>query len=502
MFVHLASSLHIRWAVSKNAVVVLLLGFFLSGCVQKSEITQPTNSSSGQYSQDIQPIFNRSCGTSDCHGGGPRGFAGGLDLTSYNGLFRGSAYGAAVVSGSAFMSHLVQVINRTDTNLSPISSAAMPASRSPLPSQDIQTIVRWIDDGAKNDNGALPFPEPRPVGKLFFTSQAVDLVGVIDLSTGLVMRYVTVGNTLPMNAPPQAPHVVQVDDQGRYYYVTMISANLLKKYDAATNQLVGQVSVGTFPAQVVITADGSKAYVTNFDQTVGRVFAVNTSTMTIIDTIHASTFMKGTHACRISHDGQYLYVGNNGTDLVTVINTANDSVITHIPVAGDVPPFGSFSYRPYQIAVRGDDRFVYVTLNGRGLVSVIERNGDQFTLRDTIPVGFRPLQCEVTRDQRFLYVCDQGSGTVSVIDAQTNTFLTTIPDVGKQPHGIDISDDSRTVYVTCENQFGSDPPHHPVVGSKVPAYVVFIDVGTQQVFKRVEVGGFAAGISVFPGRGN
>ncbi|MEK9136290.1 MAG: beta-propeller fold lactonase family protein, partial [Bacteroidota bacterium] len=251
-----------------------------------------------------------------------------------------------------------------------------------------------------------------------------------------------------------------------------------------------------------VTADGRKAYVTNFDQTVGRVYAVNTSDMTISKVISASTFMKGTHGARLSHDGRYLYVGNNGTDLITVVDALTDSVIAHIPVAGDVPPFGSFTYKPYQIAVRGDDRFIYVTLNGRGLVSVIERTGATFTLRDTIPVGSRPLQCEVTRDQRYLYVCNQSAGSVSVIDAQVNRLSTTIANVGKQPHGIDISDDSRTVFVTCENVLSGDPPHHPIAGSKDPGFIAFIDVGSQSVFRKVEVGGFAAGVSVFPGRGN
>ena len=89
-----------------------------------------------------------------------------------------------------------------------------------------------------------------------------------------------------------------------------------------------------------------------------------------------------------------------------------------------------------------------------------------------------------------------------MIDAQNLHVVATIDSVGKQPHGIDISDDSRTVYVTCENVAGGDPPHHPSVGSTAPAFVVFIDVGTQTVFKRIEVGGFAAGVSVYPGRGN
>jgi YVTN family beta-propeller protein len=430
-----------------------------------------------------------------------------LDLTSYDGIFKGSKYGTVVVSGNPFMSHFVQTINRTDTTLSPISSVSMPASRDPLPPTDIQTIVRWIEGGARNDDGMLPFPEPRPRGKLFFTSQSVDLVGVIDLATNQIMRYVTVGNTLPMHQPPRAPHNVQIDDQGRYYYVTMIVGNTLKKYDAATNELVGEVAVGSSPAHVVITADGATAYVTNYADNLSAVYKVNTASMTVSGIISLpGEFMKKTHGARLSHDGKYLYIGANASDNVTVFDTETDLPVAQVRLVPD-SQIVSNTYHPYQIAVRGDDSLIYVTLNGstsqpQGYVSVIRRNGDTFTLVDTIRVGLRPLQCDVTRDQRFLYVCNQGSGSVSVIDVQTNQFVTTIANVGKQPHGIDIADDSRTVYVTCENTIGSDPPHHPLVGSIAPAFVVFIDVGLQQVIRRIEVGGFAAGVSVFPGRGN
>lgn len=471
----------------------------IAGC--KDQGTSPAPAT-GEFSTKVKPILDRSCGGPSCHGGGPRGNADGLDLTSYAGIFRGSRTGTVVVSGNPYMSLLVQSINQTDTTLSPLSSARMPLSRDPLPNEEIQTIVQWIRDGARDDDGSLPFPEPRPLGKVFFSSQAVDLVGVLDISTGLVMRYVRAGNTLPFSTPPQSPHNVQIDDLGRYYYVTLVRGNKMLKFDARTNEQLGEVAVGVSPAHVVITPDGSKAYVTNFNVSVGQVFDVNTSTMTVSQTIAVPNLMKATHGARLSHDGRYLYIGNNGTDLISIIQTSNDSVVAHVPVAGDVPPIGSFSYKPYQIAVRSDDRYVYVTCNGRGLVSVIERVGDTFAWRDTIRVGQKPLQCEVTRDGRFLYVCNQGSASVSVINAQTNQLLTTIDSVGRQPHGIDITDDSRTVYVTLENILGGDPPHHPVSGSKNPAFIAIIDVGTNRVIRKIEVGGFAAGISVFPGRGN
>lgn len=479
----------------------------LTGCIEPNQVFEPPAPASGRFSTQIKPIMDRSCGGSSCHGGGPSGFAGGLDLTSWEAMFRGSRYGTVIVPGSPFMSHLVQTVNWTDTTISPISSVRMPASRDQISTAEIDTLVQWIRTGARNDVGEIAFPEPRPLGKVFFTSQFVDLVGVLDIQTGLIMRYVTAGHPLPFSQPPEAPHNVQIDDQGRYYYVTLISANFLRKYDAVTNELVGEAAVGQSPAHVVITADGSKAYVTNFAQGIGQVYVVNTASMTV-ERVITHPLMNKTHGARLSHDGVYLYIGNNASDLLTIIRTANDSIVANLHVSNGLPSPGSFVYKPYQVAVRNDDRFIYISCNGavttdgRGVVSVFERNGDTFTFVRLIPVGVNPLQLEVTRDQRYVYVCNRGSASVSVISADSNAFYTTIEDVGKQPHGIDITEDSRTAYVTCENVLGSEPPHHPVTGSKTPAFIAIIDVNDHQVIRRIEVGGFAAGVSIYPGRGN
>lgn len=494
--------------MTPRAGQTLALAFLLavySGCERPEEVLTPLPAG-GEFSARVLPVFREHCGGSSCHGGGPQGAAGGLNLMSHEGVMAGSRYGAVVVPGNVYMSHLIHAVNRSDTALSPVSSLAMPAGRDPLGAADITTLVTWIRNGAVDDAGRQPFPQPRPLGQVYFTSQSVDLVGVLDVQTGLVIRYIPVGNALPFTAPPQAPHNVQVDDQGRFLYVTMISGNSLKKYDALTGEFLGEAAVGLSPAHVVITADGCRAYVTNFSDAVGQVVVVRTATMTVERTITNPLFRK-THGARLSHDGRYLYVGSNTGDLLSIIRTDTDSVVASLHVATGLPSPGTFLFKPYQIAVRCDDQFIYVTCNGavtpegNGVVSIFRREGDTFSFVDTVAVGRRPLQCEVTADGAFLYVCNQGSGSVSVIGTATHSVIATIPNVGPQPHGIDITNDSRTAYVTLENVAG-EPPHHPLTGGRDPGFVAVIDVASNRVVRRIEVGGFAAGVSVTPGKGN
>ena len=74
--------------------------------------------------------------------------------------------------------------------------------------------------------------------------------------------------------------------------------------------------------------------------------------------------------------------------------------------------------RPFGIAARHDDRFVYVT-HGGDTVSVIQTSDN--TVIDTIRVGTAPLDIAVRPDDgRFVYVTNLGDDTVSVIATSGN----------------------------------------------------------------------------------
>jgi mono/diheme cytochrome c family protein len=97
------------------------------------------------YSEDIAPIFKGWCVS--CHQPGGEGFeASNLDLTTYEGLMKGTKFGPMVIPGEPDVSNLIQLI---EGRASP--EIRMPYGHKPLPNCLRQNIWTWIFQGAKDN---------------------------------------------------------------------------------------------------------------------------------------------------------------------------------------------------------------------------------------------------------------------------------------------------------------------------------------------------------------
>ena len=98
------------------------------------------------FSQDVQPIIDQHCVA--CHeSGGVGEVTSGFNLTTYDGLMKGTDAGPMVIAGDVEGSNmLVLMEGRADPSIS------MPhGENDPVPKKDIQTIRAWIGQGAKNN---------------------------------------------------------------------------------------------------------------------------------------------------------------------------------------------------------------------------------------------------------------------------------------------------------------------------------------------------------------
>jgi hypothetical protein len=101
--------------------------------------------SAQSFSEDILPLLNWRC--SGCHQAGKDGYEkSGLDLTSYEGVIKGTKFGRMVIPGDAASSNLMLLI---DWRASP--KIRMPHNQKQLSKCDRDAIRAWINEGAKNN---------------------------------------------------------------------------------------------------------------------------------------------------------------------------------------------------------------------------------------------------------------------------------------------------------------------------------------------------------------
>jgi YVTN family beta-propeller protein len=145
----------------------------------------------------------------------------------------------------------------------------------------------------------------------------------------------------------------------------------------------------------------------------------------------------------VTPDGRKVYVANNGTDTVSVIDTATNTVIATIRVGPN----------PYGVAVTPDGSKVFVANCGcntptsapfpRNTVSVID-TATNTVVGSPIPVGSIPLAVAATPDGSKVYVTNSASNSISAIATAANT-VRAFP--VSEPHGLAVSPDGSKVYV-------------------------------------------------------
>lgn len=99
------------------------------------------------FKDDVQPILHDYCVS--CHSPGGSGVAkSGLDLTSYEGLMKGTKFGKVVVPGDSEASTFTKLLTGTNKGLK------MPPGLNASGTLDRQYILilrKWVKQGAKNN---------------------------------------------------------------------------------------------------------------------------------------------------------------------------------------------------------------------------------------------------------------------------------------------------------------------------------------------------------------
>lgn len=482
----------------KNLIIsyinfLIFITLFIS-CSEENIIEDPPfidEKFNGFESRQVAEILVNNCATSGCHAG--TNPAGNLSIKDYNSLLKGvinphsghntEFEGEVVIPFNSEKSLLYQMIKRNVIPISPHENIEL--------SDSLKDIIKqWIDNGAKNYSGTIPFQNPSY--RVFVCNQSSDVVSVIDGDNKVVSRIVDVSVT---SNNIDAPHMIK--EYGDYYYVSLISAGKLLKIRKSDNQIIASASGIEKAGMIKITSDGSIAFVSRSSTSpsiYNSVYAVRLSDMSIEQEINLP--VTGVpHAISLTPNDSLLFVANLTKDRISKVNAVTYEFIDDIVLPGGTEPM--------QSACSPDGNFLYISARGTNKLLVLDTSND--SLLTSIDVGTMPMHIAISPDGNRIYVATMGNhslgehGSVEVIVKSGNSWskLTTINDHRfSMPHGCDISSDGKYLFVSSRNTSGMFQPKFKVTGEGNNGNLAIIDTETLTVIKVLELEEFPSGLVV------
>ena len=273
--------------------------------------------------------------------------------------------------------------------------------------------------------------------RAYVANQGTNTVSVLDATTGAA-----VGNPIVVGS---APTGVAASPDGSKVYVTNRTSGSVSVISTADNKVVNTITVGTQPESVTFYTDGTRvyAYVTNYGS---KSVSVIDTTLAQQPKVIATISNVGTNPRGIAYvqtaNGPRVYVANSGAGTVSVINASTNKLIDTKPSTTlTVDPI-SVGSAPQQIAVSPDGTRIYVTNQNSNSVSVINTATNAID-GAAIVVGSKPAGVALSADGSTLYVAN-GDDSVSVVDTKTrNVFgvmtLDSVPE--NNLHAVAVRDD-------------------------------------------------------------
>jgi len=230
-----------------------------------------------------------------------------------------------------------------------------------------------------------------------------------------------------------------------YAYVVM-QGGLVKVIDTnraspAYNTIIAEITItalGTiYAAEVAITPDGKRAYVTNHTAHTMSVIDTDPASPTwntIIATItDAEGLSPNPYGLAIAPNG-LAYVADYFTPTISVIDTNPASPAYNTVVRSYADPSG-LGHGSSQVATSPDGRYVYVGTWAANSVSVIDTVAGTSSRVD---IGSASVGLAVTEDGKYVYVAAYSTNSVQVVDTGSNTVIDTLP-VGRGTYGVTIN---------------------------------------------------------------
>ena len=292
------------------------------------------------------------------------------------------------------------------------------------------------------------------------------------------------------------PHGLTVDASAGRWYVSIAHGNPFGQvhvYSTESNERVGQVEVGLFPASMSMTPT-DLMFVVNFnlhgDPEPSTVSVIETGSLVELLKIPAC---ETPHGSRLTQDGRKNYLVCVRDEQLVEIDALDLAVSRRLYLAPDrvqeLPadvqdadvyledpaPRDASRCGPTWAAPSMDGQFVYVACNRNAEVLEIDRDSWSVVRRFTTGAG--PYNLDLTPDGRLLVVTYKGAQATGIIDLESGE-VRSVPNTRRLPHGVAISPDSRYAFISVEG-IGGEPGTVDVIELESAMLAATVDMGKQ-----------------------
>ena len=299
-------------------------------------------------------------------------------------------------------------------------------------------------------------------------------VSVINGGTNKVIKTLSVGNSPEGIAVDPIRGTIFVANSGSYSISILKGSDdhfqVLAKVYLVSENFTALPQVYNLATYLAVNPETNKVYITSEDADVVSVLSVNYSTSKNFESVKPDNqdkilvtgritpnqirqpgttlpgIMVGSapHGIAVDHSTDLIYVTNQESDSITVIDGRTQIVVNkNIPV-------GTF---PHVVAVNPITDKIYVTNWGTvdinsSIVSVIDGTTNRVIAK--VPTGNSPHSVVVNPKTNMAYVSNEDDNTVSVIDGNTYKVVKSI-EVGNSPADIVVNEASNLIYVANQD---------------------------------------------------
>ena len=310
-----------------------------------------------------------------------------------------------------------------------------------------------------------------------------DRVHVLDAASGAPLDTVALD---PRREERDEPHGLAVSPDGRHWYVTLAHGEAtLWKLDATSHRSVGAVRLGTTgAARIGITPDGRRAFVPDYWRPgtgePGQVAVVDLESMTVV---RAPRPCAAPHDAAVQASGQLVAVTCSEGDQIVLLDAVTGSERGRFTVGPAPGPAGRPRYKPLNAVWLPGDSALAVTLHLAGRLDVYAAGG---RLLHSLPTGDGPAQVALSTDGSALVVANRRGGSLTVFETLDFRERFRVPVDVPHPHGVAVSGDGSTAYVTSEGEVGA------------PGGVAAVRLSDGAILWQRPLGSYTLGVAVLP----